>query len=58
MLLALAAVGCLLVAPGHLASIRLYGVNLGWWAALAVYALGLVILSLWLAGRAEHPSPP
>lgn len=57
-LLALAAVGCLLVAPGHLASVRLYGVSLGWWATLAAYALGLIVLGLWLAGRAERPSPP
>lgn len=46
MVAALTAVGWLLVAPGAVASVRLFGMGLGWWAALAAYALGLGLLAL------------
>lgn len=56
MVLALLAVGGLLLAPRQLAAIRLLGVSLAWWAAVLAH-LGIGALALGAtAGR--RPSLP
>ena len=51
MVTSLAAAGWLLVAPNGVASIRLVGVSLAWWAVLAALGLGMVALVFGLRGE-------
>jgi len=53
---ALGGAGALLAAPHDLAAVRLAGVALAWWAAVA--ASGLLLLSLTLAPRGPGRLPP
>ena len=53
--LALALVGALLLAPRELAAVRLFDVSLAWWAALAAHALALLVVA---GGPAADDTPP
>lgn len=53
---ALGAGGAFLAAPHDVAAVRLGGVALAWWAAVAVS--GLLLLSLTLAPRGPGRQPP
>jgi hypothetical protein len=55
-LVALGGAGALLGAPHDVAAVRLAGVALAWWAAVA--ASGLLLLSLTLAPRGPDRQPP
>jgi hypothetical protein len=53
----LSGVGGLLAAPHELASVRLAGVSLAWWATLAAYGAGLVVLTFRPRAHDRHREP-